>query len=237
MGLGATSLTKPSCGAQGVVAFQREAICGVVVARARGLSHGIRQTKPYSAYDLPRYLHGAKNLDLGWPRGFCGTDDRMHSNESGLCGKPGLSEIMVCAMNGTCVGLLRSIAFAVFRLSSKLRGFPYASSLVGWALVPRITTSRACSFIRRICVWENLMPSFWGALPWGSFPHIIRAISAPTPRSTYLNRTSTPLSIRQAADPKTNDNTNAARASFAAISLLCMLVMASFLGAAASSAI
>lgn len=55
-------------------------------------------------------------LDLGWPRGFCGTDDRMHSNESGFREKPGLLDIIVCAMSS---GLKRSTGFAGFRLCSK----------------------------------------------------------------------------------------------------------------------
>lgn len=55
-------------------------------------------------------------LDLGWPRGFCGTDDHMHSNESGFRGKPGLLGIMIRAMSPWAPTIYRVLpAFAYIR--------------------------------------------------------------------------------------------------------------------------
>jgi hypothetical protein len=60
--------------------------------------------------------------------------------------------------------------------------------------------------------------------------HAIAPLFAIEAQATSLPTYNGDLGVRQAASKATNDNSSAARASFAAVSLLCMMLMASLFG-------
>ena len=74
------------------------------------------------------------------------------------------------------------------------------------------------------------MPSSPGLLILDTYARVARTLSGPSTRHISADKMVVPLEVRQATNPSTGDNTIAARTSYAAISLLCMLTMAGFLG-------